>query len=525
MIRMMDRIAGLTQAKRRLLAFASGAVAALGLPPLDLWPLAFLAVPLFLALLATAPDKGLRRGFGTGWLFGLGYFAVGFHWIGFAFLIDAATYLWMMPFMLGVLAGGMALYWGLAAMLVKRLGGPPLSQALFFAAAFAGAEWLRGHLFTGFPWAAPGQMVDGMGGVEQAASVIGMTGLTLLVLLWSALPYAWLADAGRWPRLASCILLATLPAIWLIGIQRLADGPQPMLPGIAIRLVQPDISQEEKWREDNARSIFEQLKTLSSQPSPDHPDGIGSITHVIWPESAVPFLIDESTVARDELRPLLGGHTVLITGSIRRAGKPIAGGPEPDTFNSIITFGSDAEPLLRYDKWRLVPGGEFLPLAWILEPLGFHKVVRTPGSFVPGQGPVTLAVPGLPPAQMLVCYEAIFPDRLVDPAHRPGVIINVTNDGWFGRSVGPWQHLAQVRLRAVEQGIPVLRAANTGISAVIDAKGRLLRTLPLGESGILDSGLPPALPATIYALWGDWALILLLAAALVGGLSGRMLRS
>lgn len=523
MIRLMDRIAGLTRGKRRLLSFASGAVAALGLPPLDLWPLALLAVPLFLALLASASDKGWRQGFGTGWFFGLGYFAVGFHWIGFAFLVDAATYLWMLPFMLGILAGGMAIYWGLAAMLVKRLAGPPLSQVFFFAGAFAGAEWLRGHLFTGFPWSAPGQMTDGMGGVEQAASVIGMTGLTLLVLLWSALPYAWFTERRLWPRIAALALLATLPALWALGIHRLADGPQPMLPGIAIRLVQPNISQEEKWREENARTIFDQLKTLSSQPSPVHPDGIGSITHVIWPESAVPFLIDESAVARDELRPLLGFRTVLITGSIRRAQKPVEGQPGPETFNSIVTFGGNAEVVARYDKWRLVPGGEFLPLGWLLEPLGFHKIVRTPGSFTPGQGPVTLAVPGLPPAQMLVCYEAIFPDRLVDPGHRPGVIINVTNDGWFGRSAGPWQHLAQVRLRAIEQGLPVLRAANTGISAVIDAKGRLLHALPLGESGTIDSGLPPALMTTYYASWGDFFFVLLVAAAFLLGISGRLL--
>ncbi len=524
MIRLMDRIAALAGWKRHVLTFTSGAVAALGLPPLNLWPLAFLAIPLFLALLHTAKSSGWKQGFGAGWLFGLGYFAVGFHWIGFAFLIDAATYLWMLPFMLGILAGGMAIYWGLAAVLVKRLGGPPLSQALAFAAAFAGVEYLRGHLFTGFPWSAPGQMTDGMGGVEQAAAVIGMPGLTLLVLLWSALPYAYVRERRFWPRIAALLLLATLPSLWIAGIHRLADGPQPMVPDIAIRLVQPNISQEDKWREENARSIFDQLKAMSAEASATHPDGIGSITHVIWPESAVPFLIDESPVAKSELRPLLGGRTVLITGAIRRAGKPVEGGPEPDTFNSIITFGGDAEVAARYDKWRLVPGGEFLPLGWLLEPLGFHKIVRTPGSFTPGPGPVTLAVPGFPPVQMLVCYEAIFPDRLIDPASRPDVIVNVTNDGWFGRSAGPWQHLAQVRLRAIEHGIPILRAANTGISAVVDSKGRLLQFLPLGESGVIDTGLPPPLPATRYAKWGDWALVFLLAAAFFLAISGRLLR-
>ena len=180
-------------------------------------------------------------------------------------------------------------------------------------------------------------------------------------------------------------------------------------------------------------------------------------------------------------------------------------------YNSIITFGGNAEPILRYDKWRLVPGGEFLPFEWLLEPLGFRKVVTVPGSFAAGEGPATLSVPGAPPAGMLVCYEVIFPDKLVNGPDRPGFLINVTNDGWFGRSTGPHQHLAQARLRAIEQGLPILRAANTGISAVIDSYGRYLHRLELLEAGVIDSALPVALPLTPYARWGDWVLVLLLA--------------
>lgn len=513
MIRSFQRMATLPAPFRGLLALAAGALTALGLPPLGLWPLAALGVPLFLLLLETGKGLTWRSGFGTGWLFGLGYFAVAFHWIGFAFLVEAETYLWMMPFMLGALAGGMAIYWGLAAVLARRIGRSGLALALAFSACLALAEWLRGHLFTGFPWAAPGLMVDGMGGLAQAAALIGMTGLTLAITLWAALPYALLADARRGARLAAVALLLLLPALWGWGALRLGGAAEAMVPGIALRIVQPNVPQEAKWRDDNARAIFDTLQRLSGLPTPEQPQGIAGITHVIWPESAVPFLIDESPAARAELALLLGGRTTLLTGAIRVERKEEEG-EEPDVFNSIIVFDGAAEPVARYDKWRLVPGGEFLPLAWLLEPLGFRKVVKTPGSFTAGPGPRTLSLPGGLRAGLTICYEAIFPQRLTEEGQRPGVIINVTNDGWFGRSTGPWQHLAQARLRSIEQGLPVVRAANTGISAVIDPYGRIEAMLPLLEEGVIDSHLAAALAPTPYARLSDFWLVLLAGAVL-----------
>ena len=495
----MDRLTGRGRAG---VALSSGVLAALSLPPLHFWPLLFVAIPLFLMVLERVPLKSWRSGFGAGWLFGLGYFGFAFHWIGFAFLVDASTYLWMMPFMLGALAGGMAVYWGLAAVVARRIGsrGPPLVLAL--AGALGAAEWLRGHLLTGFPWAAPGLAVDGMGGLAQSASVVGMTGLTVLIVLWSGLVRSLLQAPNRLTVLLSLALFSTLPVCWALGVWRLSSASVAMVPDVAIRIVQPNIEQEQKWRDDNARGIFDQLKELSSKPTATHPDGIASITHEIWPESAVPFLIAESDVAKAELKQLLGGHTVLITGSLRRDADQ-EGGSDDKIYNSVVTFDGEAKVVGVYDKWRLVPGGEFLPFEWLLEPLGFRKVVTVPGSFAAGPGPVTLRIPGLPPVAMLVCYEAIFPHQLVDPADRPGLIVNVTNDGWFGRSTGPYQHLSQARLRTIEQGLPLLRAANTGISAVIDPYGRITAQLPLQTSGILDSALPTPVPPTVYARWGD----------------------
>jgi len=512
-------MAGLPALARGAISALAGVLIAMGLPPYGLWPLAFIGFPLFLVLLETGKRQTWRSGFVLGWVFGLGYFAVALHWIGYAFFVQADTYLWMMPFMLGILSGGMAVYWALAAWLARRVGGTGLQLALTFASLLGLAEWLRGHLFTGFPWAAPGLLVDGMGGVAQAASVIGMTGLTLLVVLWASLPYVFLtADRPR-PKLAAAAILLLLPVLWGWGEMRLMGASDAMVPGVAIRIVQPNLPQEEKWREENARQIFGDLEQMSSMPTPDRPEGIGGITHVIWPESAVPFLIDESPVAKSELKPLLGGRTALVTGAVRldRKGE----GEAPDAHNSIIVFDGNAEPVARYDKWRLVPGGEFLPLAWALEPLGFQQVVQTPGSFVPGPGPRTVTLPGGLRAGLTVCYEAIFPDRLVDESDRPQVIINVTNDGWFGRSTGPWQHLAQARLRSIEQGLPLIRAANTGISAVIDPYGRTVRMLPLLEKGVVDSPLPEALPATLYARIGDFWLLLLTVIAVICAIRAR----
>jgi apolipoprotein N-acyltransferase len=518
MIRLAERLSGLSAPWRGVLCLSSGVAAALGLPPLGGWPLAAIGFSLFLFLLAQRQRFGMWGSFGLGWLFGLGYFGFAFHWIAFAFLIEAETYLWMMPFMLGILAGGMALYWGLAAALARRLCADGLSLALGFSGLLAVAEWLRGHLFTGFPWAVPGLIAETMGGLAQIAAVVGMTGLTLAIVLWSSLAYVLLADHARGGRWMALMLAALLPFAWTWGELRLAAASDDMVPGIAFRIVQPNVPQEQKWREDNARAIFEDLLRLSAAPTIERPQGVAGVTHLVWPESAVPFLIDESEVARAELAPLLGGRTALITGAIRldRSAQP-----EPAVYNSIVVFDGKAEPVARYDKWRLVPGGEFLPLGWLLEPLGFRRVVETPGDFRAGTGPQTIALPGGITAAMLICYEAIFPGGLLGDGPRPSALINVTNDGWFGRSVGPYQHLAQARLRAIEQGLPVIRAANTGISAVIDSHGRRLRLLPLMQTGVLDSGLPVALASTPYGRWGDGLMLLLVVASLASALALR----
>ena len=290
--------------QRFFLALGAGALAGLALPPLDLWPTLFIALPVFIWLIDGLPQRCVLPAFATGWAFGASYFAVCLYWVGAAFLVDASTYLWMMPFAVGALAGGMALYWGVAVAVLAFLWRPGLSRLLLLAIAIAVVEWLRGHLMTGFPWAAPGLAVIGMDGVAQSASLIGMTSLTLLIILWAALP-ALLCERElpRGEVILAILLFATLPVVWGWGAWRLAHAEEATVEGVSIRIVHPNIPQGEKWLEGNANTIFGTLLELSAQGDTGAQK---RFSHIIWPESAVPFYLEESTEARDIIGAMLG---------------------------------------------------------------------------------------------------------------------------------------------------------------------------------------------------------------------------
>jgi apolipoprotein N-acyltransferase len=512
----IELLRGVQGWRRAGLALIFGIAAALSMPPLNFWPLLFVAFPSVLFILEAIERKLPLESFFLGWCFGFGYFIVTLHWIGFAFFVDAEAYLWMMPFAVGGLAAAMAVYWGLACLCVTLSGRKGLPAALVFAVSFAAFEWLRGVLFTGFPWAAPGLASDGMGAVVQTASLWGMPALTLLIVLWAVTwPFVLDVHSARSHRVAALLIVATLPLCWVWGSYRLQHGVVANVDGVNVRIVQPHISQDIKWRDENVRAIFDQLLEMSARA----PENGRQVTHIIWPETAVSFLIDESAGARTELAQVLGGNKTLMTGALRRDVNTTGDGEADKVYNSVLTFDGSGAVVARYDKWRLVPGGEFLPFEWLLEPLGFRKVVTVPGSFAAGPGPVSLAIPGAPYAGFGVCYEAIFPDYFVDSRKRPGWLVNVTNDGWFGNSTGPYQHLAQARLRTIEQGLPMVRAANTGVSAVIDPYGRILSSLPLSAEGVIDAGLPQSLPPTLFADYGELiffsALLLLFALSFI----------
>jgi apolipoprotein N-acyltransferase len=494
-----------SRAGQLLLVFVAGAVLSLALPPIGWWPVIFISLPLVMAVWGKSPAT-LRSAASIGFSFGFGYFVAAFHWIGFAFLVDAKTYLWMMPFAVGGLAAFMALYWALAfavSELLKRLG-IPLVASLPLALAIA--EVARGYFFTGFPWAAPGLFADGMGGVLQFASLIGMPGLTYWVILWGMLTcLLWRSKPFVSARnVLPMLLLLLLPAGWLWGKWRLSALHYDSVPGVSLLVVQPNVSQDDKWRSDNAAPMFEQLIAMSSK---------ADATHIIWPESALPFLIDENAVGLKRIADALQPGQTLITGAIRREKGQT---PESDRFfTSILEIDDEGRVEEAYDKWRLVPGGEFLPMAWALEPLGFRKVVNLPESFTAGSGPQSFDLGQAGRAGLLICYEAIFPDRLLENEKRPQWLINVTNDGWFGRSVGPYQHLAQVRMRAVEQNISIARSANTGISAIIDGAGRYVVRSELGVETALTGPLPRAGAKTLFGALGLLPALLVCLAASV----------
>ena len=387
MIPYAERFSAITHQLQRfptLSLLVLGALSALALAPVDAWWVVLLTVPLALPLLELGRQQKLWHGFWRGWCFGFGYFVAALHWIGFAFLVDIARDLWMMPIALGGLAAYLSLYWGTAAVLAAIATRRGMPMWLAAPITFTVMEWLRGHLLTGFPWAEIGQAVDGMGGVAQLASVIGMHGLTLLILLWGASLYGLVQQRSS-ERVIAGLTLAILPISYAWGEWSLANNPTRYVPDIALRLVQPNISQNDKWREGNARTIFEQLKTMTAAPS-----SIGKpITHIIWPESSIPFLIDESAAGRAELASALQPGQTLLAGAVRRSARS----DDANYFTSILVFNDKAEILSHYDKWHLVPGGEFLPMAWLLEPLGLRKVVALPESFTPGGGPTTLPIP------------------------------------------------------------------------------------------------------------------------------------
>lgn len=477
-----------------LAAAASGGAVALGLAPWNLW---WIAIPSLAVLTATiavhgAGAGGARLAGFAGAAFGL----VALFWIVEPFLIDVARHGWMAPFALALMAGGMGLFWA-AAGLVAGMMPTVATRALGFALGLAATDLLRGYIFTGFPWAQVGQILTDTP-LLQAAAVAGPGGLSLLALLAAALPSLGRSRGARAAGAALAVL--GLGGVWVWGQARL-DVPLPAraVP-ILVRLVQPDADQHLKWREDMWRVFFDRQMMLSQEPA-ERP-----LDLIVWPETAVPFLLEDAGPFLEDLALSTGG-VPLAVGIQRRDGGRY--------YNSLAL--TDAKGALAgvYDKWHLVPFGEYMPFGDALGGLGITAFAAQAGNgYSAGPAPRVLDSARAGRILPLICYEAVFAQDLFAPGARADWILQITNDGWFGTVSGPYQHLAQARMRAVEQGLPLLRAANTGISAVVDARGRVLRSLPLGAVGVIDAEVPPAAPRTLYARTGDSLVALLLIAAL-----------
>ncbi|MHA6346227.1 apolipoprotein N-acyltransferase [Roseivivax sp. CAU 1761] len=475
---------------------AAGLAFALGQAPFDLWPLALAGLVAAVWLIPRSATP--RAAFAAAWLFGLGYFGLSMAWIVEPFLIDAAVTGWMAPFALAGLSGGLALLWGLPAWATLRLGRPVALVPLW-----ALAELARAYLLTGFPWGLAGYVWTPTP-AAQWASVIGPHGLTLATFALAALAAA-IPDRGARPAAAALALFALL---WGGG---LALRPAPFDPEgrPVVRLVQPNAPQDEKWRRENAATFFwRQIDATAAAPRPDL---------VVWPETAVPMLLHNAEEALAVIDEAAAGTPVVL--GIQRE-------EEGRWYNSALLLAPGAEIAALYDKHHLVPFGEYMPAAWLFRQINVSGLAaRAAGGYSPGPGPRLLDLGPLGTALPLICYEAVFPQDVGGAPSRPALLLQLTNDAWFGTWSGPYQHLAQARMRAIEQGLPLLRAANTGVSAVIDGAGRVTGALELGQHGHLDRALPPPLPPTLYSRSGDWpALVIIIAAFAMTLLRRRAVR-
>ncbi len=494
------RLAGLSGWKRHGMAVVLGVAAATALPPVHLLPALVVAFPGLLWLLDGARSR--RGAFGTGWWFGLGHFSVGLYWIAHALLVEPEKFGWMIPFATLGLGGVLACFTGVATLLARQSGVEGAGRVPMLAATWTLMEWVRSWAFTGFPWNPVGSVWDPVLPILQIGAVAGIFGLSWFTVVVATLP-ALAGDAlPRRVRLAALAKAVAFPLIlYAWGSARLADAPSQVVDGVTLRLVQANIGQSHKWRDDLRLAHFQAHLELSQSP------GLDAVTAVVWPETAAAFFLDLDERRRAEASTAAPPGGWLLAGAPRVAQEPF------QVWNSLLAIGPDARLGGIYDKVHLVPFGEYVPLRGLLP-----QALNIGGAdFTPGPGLRTMTLPGLPPFSPLVCYEAIFPGAVVGRDQpRPHWLLNITNDAWFGLSAGPYQHLASARMRAIEEGLPLVRVANTGISAVFDGLGRPVARLGLGERGVVDAPLPKALAdPTPFGRWGNLVPLLLAAASAI----------
>lgn len=498
--RLARTLAGLKGWRRNAAAFTCGALSTLTLAPFFAFPL---LIPSFTGLLWLLDGARTRRRlFFDGWWWGWGFHMTGLYWFCVALLTDAENFAWLIPFALFGLTGVIALYSGIACWLMGFVRVRGAARIAAFAAAWTWVELARGGLFTGFPWNLAGYAFGFSGASLQMASLVGAYGLTFFAVLLGASLAACL-QGRRGLMLATALwglfFLGLGWGQWRLATAEAVPESERFVEGVMLRLVQADIEQAHKW--DPALQMQGLQKHVQLTESP----GLEKVTHVIWPETAVPYVLQEDSNLSRLLGGILPPGKILITGTLR-------GEEDKDglhLWNSLMAIDHEGKIAGAYDKNRLVPFGEFQPLRRFVP-----KEWMTPvgdKDFEWGGSNRLLDWPGLPPLTPLICYEAIFPGMAQPPQGRPQMLINVTNDAWFGTSTGPHQHFHMARMRAVEQGVPLVRVANTGISAVIDPYGTIVTSLGLGKQGVLDSKLPKANnDATIFSVYSKLFLLLLM---------------
>ncbi|WP_136439591.1 apolipoprotein N-acyltransferase [Pacificoceanicola onchidii] len=481
------------------LALGFGILLGLGAAPYNLWPLAFAGLTGIVWLFGrTAPGVTAA---GTGWAFGLGYFGLSMGWIIEPFLVDIEQTGWMAPFGLLGLAGGLSLFWALAFWGAAAGRHPLLRLVLYWSAA----ELARAYVLTGFPWGLVGYLWEPTPAI-QWVSVIGPHGLTLLTLTTAAL----LAHTIQNPAPRRALLPAAALVVLLGGGFLLTPAKQDLSGRPTVRLIQPNAAQHEKWDRRLIPIFFQRQIDFTAAPPQD---GAPRPDLIVWPETAVPTLLHNAASALASITEAAQG-TPAIVGIQRYDGAGY--------YNSLAVLDGYGDVAQVYDKHHLVPFGEYMPAAALFQRWNIAGLAaRASGGYAAGPGPQLINLGPLGKALPLICYEAVFPQDVHRAPERPAFLLQITNDAWFGTWSGPYQHLAQARIRAIEQGLPIIRAANTGVSAVIDGGGHVMAALPLGETGFIDAPLPPPARLTLYSRSGDlpWllSLIVLCAASLLRG--------
>jgi apolipoprotein N-acyltransferase len=507
--------------RRANIAFLAGAASALAMPPINAWPVLFVTFPILVWLVdgSTAGRwSGAIIAAVAGWCFGFGYFLAGVYWVGYAFLVDAKTFGWLLPVAVAGLPAYLALYTGLGLAIARLIWVRGPERILALAAAITATEWLRGRLLSGFPWNTFGYALTEPLVLAQSVSLTGIWTLTFLCIAICASPAVIADDKAdtRHPYRPLVFGLIALAGLAGYGAARLWTHPTEFVNGVRLRIMQPNLQQDEKFNYSAKADVMNRYLRLSDRATGPGSNGVRDVTHLIWPEAAFPFFLTREPDALAQIAGLIRPSTVLITGAVRAASD--VNPRDQRAYNSIYVIDPNGSIRGIYDKVHLVPFGEYLPFQRVLERLGLMQLTKVVGGFLSGDRRRPMEVLGAPKMLPLVCYEAIFPGAAVPPGERPGWIVNVTNDGWFGISSGPYQHFQQARVLAIAEGLPLVRAANTGISAVVDPVGRIINSLPLGIEGVLDARLPTAIEPTLSVKYGNYFLgsVLILGLVAVG---------
>jgi apolipoprotein N-acyltransferase len=535
----LRKVCAFSARKRYAYATLFGLLTTLALPPLHVFPLLFITLPGVLWLVQSAHNK--KSAFFTGWWFGFGHWVVGIYWMAFSLLTEADKFWWLVPLAVFGLSGILGLYVGLASLAYYALNRSPFQKLLLFASLWVLGELFRAQflLFVtlyGFPWSLIGYVWSFSDSMIQLASIGGIYGLSFITLLCCGSPVLLASIQGRakLPLMQEhgmryvVPLILLLPLIGVFGTVRLMGANSDTVPDVTLRLVQANVPEHHQWDPVKREALVDKHVALSTEP------GLEKVSAVIWSESSFPYLTDQEGWMIDRLLPAVPKDGLLFTGAMRMEFEGAGESTKPELYSTLNAIDEHGNITGFYDKYRLVPFGEYIPWRRYIP---FLDTVVGGTDFSTGTGPKTLDVPGLPSVSPLICYDVIFPQSVVDPTKRPGWMLNITNDAWFEKrihlfgydgqlSTGPYQHFAMAKMRAVEQGIPLIRVANTGISAVIDPYGRVKQELRLAQESVLDVALPrPADQLTPYARLGNILILALVAPCVLFALYYRKNRN